>query len=194
MRRRAQTGLYVAVVVLLCSLVWLVASRSKRAATSTADEEGRDAPGRFSMPAAPRSSERAGELRVPEGQDWLVRGGTIEVAGRVYRDGVPFAGTLTVSDEMASGGLFPSRRVTAGEDGRFVFAGLPRIRGFYRVTAQARDRAPAWASAPGDVSTRDLELRLDGCKLHVYGTVADASGARSLARVSSWRRSPITAS
>ena len=109
----------------------------------------------------------------------------IELAGRVFLDGKPASGiTVTSTDELTSEGLLPPKSVVSDREGRFVLAAVPRIRGWYRVAARGPGAAPAWANVPGDMRKDDIELRLETCKMHVYGIVSDASGgAVAAARV-----------
>lgn len=137
--------------------------------------------------AGARAPSAGGATDAGGGAAWAVDPrATIEVAGRVFVDGAPAGGiTVVLADDLTTDGLLPKRSVVAGADGRFAFAGVPRVRGWYRVFATAPGLAPAWAFFAGDAPKRDLELRLERCKAHIYGVVADASGgAIAGARVS----------
>jgi len=109
--------------------------------------------------------------------DWAVDPSEpVALAGRVLVDGRGSArASVSLVDELTSDGLTPKRVVTLDPEGRFQLV-VPRVRGRYRISASAPGLAPAALSIPGDLPRADLELRLETCKLHIHGTVADASG------------------
>jgi hypothetical protein len=91
--------------------------------------------------------------------------------------GGPASGvTVTSTDELTSDGLLRAQTVVSDREGRFVLASVPRIRGWYRLAARQAEAAPAWAIVAGDMTKSDIELRLETCRMHVYGVVSDASG------------------
>lgn len=104
-------------------------------------------------------------------------GAPIALSGRVFVDGRPESGvTVTATDELTTDSLLAAKRVASDRDGRFTLSGVTRIRGFYRVSAVRAGATPAWAMVPGDTTKDDVELRLETCKMHIYGIVSDASG------------------
>lgn len=173
LRKGAIVGVGLVVLVVLVA-AWRFGARSQpeRSIADVGDVTS-TAASAASSPSGAASEGGRGDAR------WFVdeHAATIALAGRVFRDGEPARATeVVLSDELTSEGLLAPRRVTTTDDGRFTFPRLPRIRGAYRLTARGEGLAPAWAIAPGDASKHDLELRLQTCKMHVYGTVSDASG------------------
>ncbi len=110
-------------------------------------------------------------------EHWYVEPGAfVDLSGRVYLDGKPAPNTAVVlRDVLTTEGAMPPLEITSDARGAFV-AHAPRIRGWYRVSATGEGLAPAWAVVPGDASKDDVELRLETCKLQIYGDVRDASG------------------
>jgi protocatechuate 3,4-dioxygenase beta subunit len=111
-------------------------------------------------------------------KDWFIeQGAPIAVTGIVLRNGQAAGGiAVDVRDDLTSEGVLSPQRSVTDPEGGFVVR-VPRIRGGrYRVSAIEPNLAPAVAFAPGDVTTNDIELRLEGCRARVYGTVSDASG------------------
>ena len=113
--------------------------------------------------------------------DWTLRRDSppITIAGRALVDGRAAAGTtvvLTNATSLAGNTDTRVARLETDVAGRFAFRDVPRLRGAYRVEAYASHAAPAAVSVPGDVDRRDVELLLEACKLHIYGSVRDASG------------------
>lgn len=108
---------------------------------------------------------------------WFAKSGAfVDLAGRVYVDGKPAPDTVVVlRDVLTTDGVLPPLAIRTDANGAFV-AHAPRIRGWYRLSASGPGLAPAWAVVPGDASKDDVELRLETCKLQLYGDVRDASG------------------
>ncbi len=98
----------------------------------------------------------------------------LEIGGRVWFEGAPAPMVRVVLDDEHR--AFVHREAVSDASGHFRFAGVPRIAGTFRVASTNGDRSPSWATAAGDASKLDVEIRTYACTLHIYGDVSDASG------------------
>jgi Carboxypeptidase regulatory-like domain len=175
--RRLRVALILTSVTAIVLLVFLVArSRGEKAsvpAVASSPEAAATA-----LPALTEGQLPARPVDPPK-KAWFVDQSAppIELSGHVFLDGHPASGvTVTASDELTTDGLLPPLKAVSDREGRFVFASVPRIRGWYRLAAPTPGVAPAWANVPGDMPKNDIELRQETCRMHVYGVVSDASG------------------
>lgn len=98
----------------------------------------------------------------------------LELAGQVWFEGAPAPMVRVVLDDEHR--AFVHREAVSDASGHFRFASVPRIAGSFRVASTNGDRTPSWATAAGDTSKLDLEIRTYACTAHIYGDVSDASG------------------
>jgi RNA polymerase sigma-70 factor (ECF subfamily) len=99
------------------------------------------------------------------------------IAGRVTFEDKPVAGaTVSLHSQLVAAGVRPLEHRTTGADGNFDF-GLRAVAP-YQVTAEAADRVPAVAFVQPEPAFKSdqLELRLQGCRASIAGTIFDASG------------------
>ncbi len=125
---------------------------------------------------------RAGSGAIPHVPAWFsVRGAQMRrIAGRVTHESRPVAGAVvSLHSQLVDVGLRAPERRTTNADGGFDFGSLPLSQ--YKVTAEVPDLVSAievieLADPHRQPPPDRLELKLEGCRASVAGTIFDASG------------------